>query len=113
MKSKRNVTKCKNCDKYTGVDCTENRIRQHRKAGREVAVKPSHEIAGDCEGFVNKFAEAEEAIPTPAPVPAPEPDPVPEPEPTPEPDPAPDPESVSRFASWDNSPFDADEEEDD
>jgi len=95
MKSKRNVTECKDCKKYQDQRCVENRIRQHRKAGREIAKSP-HKISGECEGFESKHAEAEEVIPTP----------VPDPEPTPEPKP------FGRFVNWDIPPFDTQGEED-
>lgn len=67
MKSQRNVTECRTCDKYKNHDCEENRIRAHRKEGREVSRNP-HVISGECEGFVgkNKPAEPTDASPEPA-----------------------------------------------
>lgn len=67
MKSQRNVTECRVCDKYKNHDCEENLIRKHRKVGREVSKNP-HVISGECEGFVskNKPAEPTDASPEPA-----------------------------------------------
>ena len=65
MKSQQNVTECRTCKKYTDHDCTENRIRQHRKQGREIAKNP-HKISGECEGFVsNQRVSPEPVVPEP------------------------------------------------
>jgi hypothetical protein len=85
MKSQQNVTECDNCKKYTDHDCTENRIRQHRKEGRRIRKQPTV-ISGECEGFVDKRNVSPEATPAPEPTPVAEATPAPEPTSEPAPD---------------------------
>ena len=87
MKSQQNVTECDNCEKYTDHDCTENRIRQHRKEGRRISKQPTV-ISGECEGFVDKRNVSPEPTPVAETTPAPEEfEPAPVVETTPEPAP--------------------------
>jgi hypothetical protein len=101
MKSKRNVTECRDCKKYQNHDCIENRIRQHRKVGREIAKNP-HKISGECEGFAGSDDQTE-AIP--APEKALEPDTNPKSEKTSK------PKSFDRFLNWDKPPFNTKEQD--